>query len=198
MFLTASILCGMVTYCLGSARQKREYFKDASGVVVLDNVEVLFCASENGRNYFAFGDVPFGGFTVGEYVRYKCACVCAVPSAAWIKELGLNPDKRLKRLSPAEMRAADFLAMTGGSTDSAVVVNLDGARYSRKNAAALKKLLKAVNSAYVCVTDERFLRLADKSSKTLRFGKSVKSMRPAFYAARQLAKKLGAKRVSVM
>lgn len=187
----------MVTYCLGSARQKREYFMDASGVVVLDNVEVLFCASENGRNYFAYGPVPFGNFTVAEYVRYKLGARGA-PSAEQIKTFRLDPDKRLKRLSAAQMRIADFLAQTGGRTDKAVVISLDGAKYTRKNAAALKNLLNAADEAYVCITDKRFMRIAANDCKTLSFGKSVKGARPEFYAAKELAKKLGAKRVSVM
>ncbi len=58
----------MTTYCTGSARQKRDYFKETDGTVVLDNVEVLFCVSENGRNYFAYGDVPFADFSVAEYL----------------------------------------------------------------------------------------------------------------------------------
>ncbi len=187
----------MVTYCLGSARQKREYFKEAANAVILDNVEVLFCASEDGRNYFAFGDVPFGGFTVEEYVRYKCATVRTAPSAAMIKSFGLNPDKLVKRLSPAQMRILSFLAQTGGRTEKAVVVNLDGARYTRKNAAALKRLLAETGEAYVCVTDKRFMRIAESDSKTLRFGKQVKAGRPNFYAAKALAKKLGARKVAV-
>ena len=183
---------------MGSARQKREYFKRASGAIVLDNVEVLFCASENGRNYFALGAVPFGGFTVIEYIRYKCACVRTVPSSAQIEELGLNPYRLIGGLSPAEMRVAMYLAETGGSTDKAVVINLDGAKYTRKNAAALSKLLSRIGEAYVCVTDKRFLRKAT-GYKTLQFGKPpAKKKRPAFYAAKLLAKKLGATKVAVM
>lgn len=192
-----AILVGMVTYCLGSARQKREYFREVAGAIILDNVEVLFCASENGRNYFAFGEVPFGGFTVAEYIKYKCATVCEPPSIARIKALGLKADKRLKKLSAAEMRAVDFLAATGGQTDSAVVINLDGAKYTRRNAAALARLLNVVGEAYVCVTDTRFAR-AGVSCKTLRFGRVERGARPSFYAAKRLAKKIGAKKVAVM
>lgn len=188
----------MVTYCTGSARQKREYFKEIEGAIVLDNVEVLFCTSENGKNYFAYGDVPFSSFEVYEYVKYGRALESGAVSPSVIKAFGLSPSKRLKRLAPAEMRIVTFLEKTGGETDKAIVVNLDGTKYSRRNARALKRLLAACAEAYVCVTDARFIKHAGSGVKTLGFGKLATGKRPAFYAAKALAKRIGAKRVSVM
>jgi len=188
----------MVTYCIGSARQKRDYFKAAEGAVVLDNVEVLFCASENGRNYFAYGDVPFGDFTVEEYLKYRRALCKEKVTNATLDKYGISPRKRLKRLSAAELRIVMFLEKTAGRTDKAVVVNLDGTRYSARNNAALKRLLSGLSEAYVCVSDARFLKYADKNVRTLEFGKPQKAVRPAFYSAKRLAEKIGAKKIAVM
>lgn len=193
-----SIIDGMVTYCIGSARQKRDYFADSSGIVLLDNVEVLFCASENGRNYFAYGDVPFAAFTVAEYLKYRRALCGSDISPDKLKELGISPDKRLKKLSPVQMRTVMFLEKTAGVTAKTLVVNLDGAKYTKRENARLYRLLECVSDAYVCVTDERFVKHAATNAKTLSFGKKPDRIRPAFYTARRLAKRIGAKRVAVM
>lgn len=187
----------MVTYCIGSARAKREHFA-ATDAVILDNVEVLFCASENGKNYFAFGSVPFGSFTVEEYLTYRRA-LCTEPfSADCLKPFAIPASKRVGRLTPVEMRCVAFLEKTMGHTDRAVVINLDGTKYSKKNNAALKRLLKVIGEAYVCVSDARFVVNADNVYKTLVFGKACEGEKPKFYAAKKLAKRIGAKRVSVM
>ena len=189
----------MVTYCIGSARQKCAYFRD-SDAVVLDNSEVLFCASENGRNYFAIGKPLFASYTVEQYVKYKCAATpTQEPDASEFIKLGISPRKRVGRLTTAEMRAVDFLAQTGGKTDRAVVVNLDGTKYSRRCQAALARLVRAlpVNDVYVCVSDPRFLKHAESNVKTLEFGKRADGKRPSFYSARILAARLGAKKVCI-
>ncbi|MCH5162415.1 MAG: hypothetical protein J1G38_02865 [Clostridiales bacterium] len=193
-----AIITDMVTYCLGSARQKREYFNCMDGAIVLDNIEVLFCASENGRNYFAFGDVPFSDFTVAEYLNYRRALEIEKVRMSDITELGLSPNRRLGKLSSVQLRAVMFLEKTVGNTDKAVVVNLDGTRYSRKNAAMLDRLLDFIGTAYVCVTDNRFLTKAHGDFRTLFFGKTVAAKRPEFYAAKLLAKRIGAKRIAIM
>lgn len=189
----------MVTYCIGSARQKREYFGKLDGAVILDNVEVLFCASENGRNYFAYGDVPFSAFTVREYLKYRRALCKAEIPADMFGKLRLRANKRLGKLAPAEMRCVAFLEKTCGSTDKPVVINLDGAKYTRRNAAALMRLVALCKDVYVCVTDKRFLRRSGATAQTLAFGTPVvKRARPKFYAAKRLAQKINAKRVAVM
>ncbi len=209
-----SILPCMVTYCTGSARQKRAYFEEVSGAIVLDNLEVLFCASENGKNYFAFGDVPFSGFTVSDYLKYSRAASKIEALADFfegkatefrtdidraIAKLGLSKNKKLGRLAPAEMRAVTFLEKTGGATDSALVVNLDGAKYSRRNAKALARLIKcAGGDVFVCVTDARFVEHSAPGCKTMAFGKKTDGVKPTFFAAKRLAKKIGAKKVAVM
>lgn len=185
----------MITYCIGSARQKREYFRDGD-YVVLDNIEVLFCASENGRNYFAFGDIPFADFTVGEYLNYTRALESKVPGGV-IRDFGLNENKKLKKLCAAQLRAVMFLERTAGKTDKPVVINLDGTRCNAKNAKALGVLLSHISDAHVCVTDKRFLKKARGEHRTVSFGKSVKSHRPVFYAAKVLAKRIGAKKVAL-
>lgn len=189
----------MVTYCIGSARQKCAYFRD-SDAVVLDNSEVLFCASENGRNYFAIGKPLFASYTVEQYVKYKCAATpTQEPDASEFTRLGISPHRRIGRLAAAEMRAVDFLAQTGGKTDRAVVVNLDGTKYSRRCQAALDRLIRALpmNDLYVCVSDRRFLKHAGRDVKTLEFGKRADGKRPSFYSARILAARLGAKKVCI-
>ncbi len=193
----------MITYCTGSARQKREYFKEASGTVQLDNLEVLFCASENGRNYFALGDVPFKDFTVEEYLNYRRALCSEKCDRTTIAAFGLIPRKKLGALCAAEMRCVQFLEKTAGHTDKAVVINLDGTRYSLKNRIALERLIRRISDGgaseiYVCVTDDIFLRRMPASAKKLAFGKPVRKIRPRFYTAKRLAKAIGAKRVAVM
>lgn len=187
----------MITYCIGSARQKREYFKTVKAVM-LDNTEVLFCASENGRNYFAYGDVPFASYTAAAYLKYRRALCGGKDVTPLLGEYHIRPTKKLSKLVPAEMRCVTFLEKTGGESAAPVVINLDGTKYTRRNAAALSLLLAHVKDAYVCVTDNRFLRCAVVPHRTLTFGKRVSSHRPSFYAARLLAKKLGAKRVAKM
>ncbi len=193
-----SIIDDMVTYCLGSARQKREYFSKMDGAVVLDNVEVLFCASENGRNYFAYGDVPFAAFTVAEYLKSRRALCKTAPPAGLLGRLRLRESKRLGKLAPAEMRCVTFVEKTCGNADKPVVINLDGAKYTRRNAAALRRLIALCKDVYVCVTDVRFVRRLGAHAQTLAFGKPAKRTRAHFYAAKRLAQQINAKRVSVM
>lgn len=188
----------MVTYCIGSARQKREYFNSMRGAIVLDNVEVLFCASENGRNYFAYGAVPFAAFTVSQYLNYRRALVGGEIETCMLKTFGLSPNKRLGGLTAAQMRCVAFLEKTCGRTDAPVVINLDGSKYTRKNFKTLARLLAFCPDAYVCVTDARYVKHERRAFKMLAFGKPVGRVRPKFYAAKILAKQLGAYRVAVM
>lgn len=187
----------MITYCTGSAREKRRYFKEVTGAVVLDNVEVLFCAGENGKNYFALGDAPFGSFTVDEYINFRRALCEKSYSPEVLKRFKISPIRRIRSLSTAEMRCVQFLEKTAGLSDKPIVVNLDGTRYSRRNNAALMRLLAENNEAYVCVSDARFLKHAPVGIQTLAFGFGD-GKRPKFYAAKRLAKAIGAKKVAVM
>lgn len=185
----------MITYCIGSARGKRAYFK-GDDYVVADNIEVLFCVSENGRNYFAIGDVPFAEFTVSQYLNYKRALCKEKPDEKIMRVFGLDPDRRVGSLSNVKMRALQILEKTCGKTDKPVVVNLDGTRYTPRLNRELKRLIGALGCCYVCVTDARFLRYASKAVKTLFFGKYVKRHAPRFYAAKRLAELIGAKRIA--
>ncbi len=103
----------------------------------------------------------------------------------------------MKKLSAAEMRIVSFLELTAGKVDKPVVINLDGTEYDRKNAAALNRLLAKTGEAFVCVTDKRFIEKAKGEIRTLEFGKGARFATPRFYAAKRLAKKIGAKRVAV-
>lgn len=166
--------------------------------MVLDNIEVLFCASENGRNYFAYGKVPFSEFTVSDYLAYRRALCGERVSAETVRAFGLNPRKKLGRLSSVEMRCVTFLEKTAGHTEKSLVVNLDGTKYSRRGAACLKKLIAAVHDAYVCVTDDGFIDNGIKPAELLAFGRlDADAPAPTFYSARLLAKRIGAKRVAV-
>lgn len=188
----------MVTFCLGSARQKRAYIKDISGAILLDNIEVLFCVSENGRNYFAYAPIPFGEFKVFDYLRYRRALCGEKPVVSDVKKFGINPNKKLCAISAAERRTVQFLEKTCGKTDKPIIINLDGIRYNRRNMRALKRLLAAVSQAYVFVTDKRFMSRFRGKCGTLTFGGQSHFLTHRFYAARLLAKKTGATRISVM
>ncbi|MDE5563234.1 MAG: hypothetical protein K2J01_06825 [Clostridiales bacterium] len=188
----------MVTFCLGSARAKRAYIKTIEGGVLLDNIEVLFCASENGRNYFAYAPIPFGGFRVGDYLRYRRALCGDKLLSSDIAKFGINPDKKLRKLCAAERRIVQFLEKTRGKTDKPVIVNLDGIRYSRRNMSALKRLLSAVPQAYVFVTDKRFSSRFRGAFVTQTFGSQSAFITHKFYAAKELADRVGANKVSVM
>lgn len=191
----------MVTFCTGSARQKRAYFEEASGVVVLDNVEVLFCASENGRNYFAFGDVPFASFTVDDYLKYRRALNVGEVSAnidVFLRRQRISGVKRLRYISPVQMRIVSFLEKTAGVTEKSVVINLDGTKYSRALNKQLKRFIAALPvDVFVCVTDEKFIDKADNGYKTLAFGKKVDGIKPKFTAAKKLARRVRAKSVAI-
>ena len=188
----------MLTYCIGSARQKRTYFMNDKDAVFLDNAEVLFCASEDGKNYFAYGSLPFSDFTVSEYLEYARALKSEKVTREIIETFGIDPETRLKRLCPAQYRCVQFLEATRGVRQKKLVVNLDGARYSKKNAKALDALIALADEVYVCVTDKRFTTKCKHEYKILSFGKPTKRTRPRFYAARLLAKRIGAKRIAIM
>lgn len=190
----------MVTFCLGSARQKREYFKN-KGMLVLDNVEVLFCASENGKNFFVYGEVPFSEFSVRDYVLYRRALCGGNTDMSLIERAGIPLGKRFGRLCEAERRVVMLAEKTGGEkVGGAAVVNLDGARYSKKNMRALCKLVNECGErVFVCVTDRKFVKKMRLPYEILHFGKDTKrKTRKAFYAAHLLKKRLGATKISVM
>ena len=188
----------MVTFCLGSARAKRAYIKTIEGGVLLDNIEVLFCASENGRNYFAYAPIPFGSFRVGDYLRYRRALCGEKLIPTDIEKFGIKPQKKLRKLCAAERRIVQFLEKTCGKADRPVIINLDGIRYSRRNMSALKRLLSAVSQAYVFVTDKRFTSRFKGEYVTKTFGSQSPFITHKFYAAKELAQRIGADKVSVM
>ncbi len=167
-------------------------------VVFLDNTEVLFCASEDGRNYFAYGDLPFSDFTVAEYLEYARALKGEKVTRQIIETFGIDPDVRVKRLCPAQYRCVQFLEKTRGLRQKALAVNLDGSKYTRKNAAFLDALIKLADDVYICVTDKRYMTKCKYEFKTMLFGKPTKRIKPKFYAAKLLAKRLGAKRIAIM
>ena len=193
----AILLC-MVTFCLGSARAKRAYIKEIKDGTLLDNIEVIFCSSENGRNYFAYAPIPFGDFRVCDYLAYKRALCGQKVVVSDIKKFGINPNAKMKRLSAAARRTVQFLEKTCGLADKPVIVNLDGMRYSRRGMTALNRLLAAVPEAYVFVTDERFKSRFKGEYKTLMFGSQSHFLKHGFYKARLLAKRAGATKISVM
>lgn len=188
----------MVTFCLGSARAKRAYIKEVKDAILLDNIEVLFCVSENGRNYFAYAPVPFYGFTVCDYLRYRRALCGQKLDEDSIKRFGINPKKRIGRLSAGELRTVQFLEKTCGATDKPVIVNLDGIRYGRRCAASLRRLLNILPDAYVFITDARFAKRFRGKSNTMTFGSQSKHSLHRFYAAKALAQQIGATKLSVM
>ena len=193
-----AILLDMVTFCLGSARGKRAYIKTVKDAVLLDNIEVLFCASENGRNYFAYAPVPFGEFKVCDYLRYRRALCGEKVIVSDIKKFGINPNMKMRKLSAAARRTVQFLEKTCGKADRPIIINLDGIRYSRRCLTALRRLVKAIPESYVFVTDKRFVRRFKDKHKTVMFGKQSHFLSHRFYAANELAKRIGATKVSIM
>lgn len=189
----------MVTFCLGSARQKRAYTKTIKGGVLLDNIEVLFCASENGRNYFAYSPLPFASFTVYDYLSYRRALCGDKITESDIKGFGINPNKKIGRLTAAARRTVQYLEKTGGATDNPVIINLDGIRYGRRCFTALKRLISMLTGdVYVYVTDRRFADRFGGLSGIVTFGSQSKTSTHKFYSAKLLAKKAGANKISVM
>ncbi len=180
-----AIIGGMVTYCTGSARQKRAYFmrKDA---IVLDNIEVVFCASEDGKNYFAYGEMPFSMFGVKEYLDYKTALAGGGVDYALLEKLGISTKTRVGRLCPAQMRCVQLAEKLAGGRYGDVVINLDGTRYSRKNAKALAALISVCENVFVCVTDKRFVSRAPRIDGVMKFGNGS-GTRGTFYNTRALA-----------
>lgn len=189
----------MVTYCIGSARQKQKYFADMQDAIVLQNSEVLFCASENGFDFFAYGEPPFAAFTVWEYLKYRMALCKNKVTRRDILRFGLSPEKRLDKLCAAKLRIVYYLEKAlDASPQTPVVINLDGIRYSRKNAAALNILLSVRRNAYVCVTDNKYVKKSQFVHSVMSFGSAKRRVRPHFYKAKLLAERLGATAVSVM
>ena len=188
----------MTTFCTGSARQKRTYFMNDKDAVFLDNAEVLFCASEDGKNYFAYGDLPFADFTVAEYLEYARALKGEKVTRETVETFGIDPEMRIKKLCQAQYRCVQFLEKTRGIRVQKLVVNLDGAKFSKKNKAALDALISLADEAFVCITDDRFMTKCKSEYKVLSFGKPTAKSRPKFYAAKLLAKRMGAKRIAIM
>ncbi|MDE7164663.1 MAG: hypothetical protein K2O04_04485 [Clostridiales bacterium] len=188
----------MVTFCLGSARAKRAHVKSIGDAILLDNIEVVFCVSENGRNYFAYAPVPFSEFTVYDYLSYRRALCGDKVIMSDIARFGISPKCKMGRLSAAARRIVQFLEKTCGKADKPVIVNLDGIRYTRKNMAALRRLLAAIGEAYVFVTDRRFVTRYRGECVTQTFGTQSNYMSHRFYGAKLLAQKIGANKISIM
>ena len=188
----------MVTFCLGSARAKRAYVKTIEDAILLDNIEVVFCVSENGRNYFAYAPVPFSEFTVYDYLSYRRALCGEKLIASDIKRFGINPKRKMGRLSAAERRNVQFLEKTCGKADKPIIINLDGIRYTRSGMAALCRLRAVVPDAHVFVTDRRCAARYHGECDTKMFGAQSKHSTHRFYAAKLLARKIGANKISVM
>ena len=165
---------------------------------MLDNIEVLFCSSENGRNYFAYAPIPFGGFTVCDYLRYRRALCGDKADISDIKRFGINPNTKMRSLTAAARRTVQFLEKTCGKTDKPVIINLDGIRYGRRCMTALKRLIAAIPQAYVFITDKRFKSRFRGECTSLAFGGQSHFLTHRFYAARLLAKRVGATKVSIM
>lgn len=186
----------MVTYCLGSTKQKYAYFRNFDAAV-LENPEVLFRASENGVEYFAYGKIPFAGFSVRDYLGYRTSLCPRRPTEKEMRALGLRPSAKLGRLCAAARMCVYYLEKACGAELNRVVIDLDGVKCTRKNSAVLNRLLSLCGTAFVCVTDERFLKRAG-ACRTLRFGKGIKYARPKFRKADKLHALIGADRVGVM
>lgn len=169
---------------------------------MLDNEEVLFCASENGRNYFAYGAVPFAVFTAEQYVKYKlalCGAEKTVEALSMLSMLNIPHDVRLGAIVPAQRACIDYIIKkSGGLLKERTVVDLDGVKCTRKNRKALNELIGLCPDLFVCVCDNRFLKYAKKPFTTLDFGKRQKCSRPRFYEARRLAKMISAYKIAVM
>ena len=64
----------MIVYCLGDAKAKRAAFRAADGGInsmSIDNDEILTVLKNDGKTYFAVGDIPFADMSVSEFVAYS-------------------------------------------------------------------------------------------------------------------------------
>lgn len=188
----------MVTFCLGSARAKRAYIKTIGDAILLDNIEVLFCVSENGRNYFAYAPVPFSEFSVNDYLSYRRALCGEKLVESDIKRFGIDPKRKMGKLSAAQRRTVQFLEKTCGKADKPIIINLDGIRYTRRCMTALRRLLAVIPAAYVFVTDKRFVSRFRGEFATQTFGAQSHYTAHRFYSAKLLAQKIGANKISIM
>lgn len=160
----------MIVYCLGDAKAKRAAFRSTDGGInsmSIDNDEILTVLKNDGKTYFAVGDIPFADMSVSEFVAYSKSLCKTQPArrretSYYAKLFGFKSvmNKKLKKLSVPQYRMAQFLAKYDLSVRD-VYVNFDGLEYSRANKKALEGFLSKIKryfNIYVGVSDYRFMR----------------------------------------
>ena len=164
----------MVTYCTGDPGLKRKNFRAQTGG------EIIYCDNDEiSPPVKGCGKMPFGGFTVLEFIRYARALKDNAPlnRTAVLRRLRAAGVKRrlnckLRRLSAVEYRAVSLSAKAEDDTRVAYL-NFDGLAYGLKNRRILKRFLNVWEKRYkvfVSVSDKRFM---PKNSTVLNFEKKV-------------------------
>jgi len=169
-------------YCLGDTTELRE--KKGEGVIVCNNDELAPTIKSASKKASQQTDgeacninnitinrrkralIPFGTFTILEYVRYSRALVeeTQMPRQAVLERIKFAGLKRkltckLKKLSPVEYRALCFASKVDDKTHSAYI-NFEGLKYCKKHRASLKKFLELLGQkykVYAMVNDVRFI-----------------------------------------
>jgi len=170
-------------YCIGDTTEFRD--RRGDGVVYCDNDEMAPAITSAGVRacHLADGEkgslgyivnnsrrrktlIPFGTFTILEYVRYSRALVDEkqLPRHAVqerIKRAGLKRKLgcKLRKLTPVEYRALCFAVKVDESTHSAYV-NFEGLKYRKKTRTLLRHFLNTWGEkykVYALVSDVRFV-----------------------------------------
>ena len=177
-----SILLAMIMYCLGDTAELKE--RKTEGAVFCNNDELapVVTSASLKASFLTDGEkvalgniapnrrkkvlIPFGTFTILEYIRYSRALVDEhqlTRNAAHdkIKSIGLKRKLgcKLKKLSPIEYRALCLAVKLDEGTHSAYV-NFEGLKYCRKNRNNLKRFLELWGQkykVYAMVSDTRFV-----------------------------------------
>lgn len=160
----------MIVYCLGDAKAKRAAFRSTDGganSMSIDNDEILTVLKNDGKTYFAVGEIPFADMSVSEFVSYGKSLCKTQPAhrreiSYYAKLFGFKSVmcKKLKKLSVPQYRMAQFLTKYDLSVRD-VYVNFDGLEYSRANKKAVNGFLSKIKryfNIYVGVSDFRFTR----------------------------------------
>jgi len=174
-------------YCLGDTTEFRE--KKGEGIIFCNNDELapVVTSASLKASYLTDGDkaqlgtmatnrrkkvlIPFGTFTILEYVRYSRALVDERQLSRHgaherIKCVGLKRKlgTKLKKLSPIEYRALCLAVRLDDNTHS-VYVNFEGLKYCKKHRVSLKHFLELwgeKHKVYAMVSDARFVPRATR------------------------------------
>lgn len=155
-----------VIYLIGDSEEKRKALRsEQPGVARAHNDEVVDICRMEGRDYYVIGTHPFGGFTVGQYVRYERSLLGSSPAEnkeikRTLSRLGarISLNKRIKSLDFLDRRLAALAGRITPETRT-LAIDLDGVPYSRHLKSKLHRITRRLSrwfEVWVSVTDSRF------------------------------------------